>query len=292
MIQSMTGYGKCEKTVNDKIITVEIKSVNSRYMEYSSRLPKGFAFLDDKLKKLLSESISRGKVELMLACHSITESDMTVSANIGLAKEYYDAINNIKQELGLKSSLSAEDISRYPDVLLMQKSQKNEEQLWEDIKSVAIIAIENYIKMREIEGESLVKDILQRLEFISKAVLTIDETSKDRLQKYRDKLYARLKEVLENNIIDEARILTEAAIFADKTSVDEETVRLSSHIEQYKAILSEGGVAGRKLDFLTQELNRETNTIGSKCNEISVTQLVIDMKAEIEKIREQVQNIE
>ncbi len=292
MIQSMTGYGKCETVVGDKIITAEIKSVNSRYMEYSSRLPRGYSFLDDKLKKLLCESITRGKVELALTCHSITETDMTVNANIALAKQYYNSINSIKNELNIQCNISAEDISKFPDVLVMQKAPKDEEKLWEDIKSVTNIAIENYISMRKTEGQSLLNDIIGRLNFLSEAVTIIEQTSKERLNKYREKLYLRLKEVMDSTTIDDARILTEAAIFADKTSVDEETVRLVSHINQYKTILQQGGVVGRKLDFLTQELNRETNTIGSKCNELSVTQLVIDMKAEIEKIREQVQNIE
>ncbi len=292
MILSMTGYGKSEKTINSRIITVEVKSVNSRYFEYSSRVPRGFAFVDDKLKKLLSQQITRGKVELFLTVQSIGESDTIISVDIDMAKSYYTAFESIANELGVKNDVTAQTFARFNDVFVMTKAKQDEEQLWQDIKLTASKAIESFIDMRKLEGEKMSEDVISRLDFIAKSVEVIEKTSADRLQKYREKLYMRLKEVLENTNIDEARILTEAAIFADKTAVDEETVRLYSHLKQFADILSAGGVSGRKLDFLTQEINREINTIGSKCNDLSVTQIVVDMKSELEKIREQIQNIE
>ncbi len=292
MILSMTGYGKSEKTINTKIISVEVKSVNSRYFEYSSRIPRAYAFLDDKLKKLLCESITRGKVEIYVTIQSIKESDVTISADIGVAKGYYEAFKQIAEELGVENNVTAQTFARFNDVFVMKKTEQDEEQLWQDVKETANDAIIQFINMRKAEGAKLKEDAMHRLNFIEDSIAVVENSSADRLQKYREKLFLRLKEVLDSTNIDENRILTEAAIFADKTAVDEETVRLRSHIQQFRDILNTGGVSGRKLDFLTQEINRETNTIGSKCNELSVTQLVVNMKSEIEKIREQIQNIE
>lgn len=292
MVLSMTGYGRAEAVLTGRDITVEIKSVNSRYFEYSSRMPRSFAFLDDKLKKLLSESISRGKVELGLTVQSVGASDTRIAVNMELAKEYLDAIGQMSTEFDLKNDITASGLARFPDIFTVQKSEQDEEQIWQDIRSVAQQALQNFISMRAVEGERMKVDIFSRLDFMEKAVAEIETTSEDRVKKYTERLYAKLQNVLCDTNIDESRILTEAAIFADKTAVDEETVRLKSHIKQYRDILGKNEPVGRKLDFLTQELNRETNTIGSKCNEISITRMVVDMKAEIEKIREQVQNIE
>ena len=292
MVLSMTGYGRAEAVLTGRDITVEIKSVNSRYFEYSSRMPRSFAFLDDKLKKLLSESISRGKVELGLTVQSVGASDTRIAVNMELAKEYLDAIGQMSTEFDLKNDITASGLARFPDIFTVQKSEQDEEQIWQDIRSVAQQALQNFISMRAVEGERMKADIFSRLDFMEKAVAEIETTSEDRVKKYTERLYAKLQNVLCDTNIDESRILTEAAIFADKTAVDEETVRLKSHIKQYRDILGKNEPVGRKLDFLTQELNRETNTIGSKCNEISITRMVVDMKAEIEKIREQVQNIE
>ena len=292
MVLSMTGYGRAEAILTGRDITVEIKSVNSRYFEYSSRMPRSFAFLDDKLKKLLSESISRGKVELGLTVQSVGASDTRIAVNMELAQEYLAALNQMSTAFDLKNDITAGNLARFPDIFSMQKSEQDEEQIWQDVQSVAKEALQNFISMRAIEGERMKADIFSRLDFLENAVAEIEATSMDRVQKYTERLYAKLQNILADTNIDESRILTEAAIFADKTAVDEETVRLKSHTKQYRDILCKNEPVGRKLDFLTQELNRETNTIGSKCNEITITRMVVDMKSEIEKIREQVQNIE
>ncbi len=292
MISSMTGYGKAEQIIDGRNITLEIKSVNSRYFEYFSRMPRTYMFLDDKLKKLLSENIKRGKVELALTVQNIDTADAQIGVNADLAKGYYTAIEEISTLLGIPNSITADSMARFPDIIVMNKTEQDEDKLWQDIKSVAQTAIENFMNMRMQEGEKLKLDILNRIEMLENYTKTVESFGEERVKKHTEKLHARLMDVLQSTNIDEARILTEAAIFADKTAVDEETVRLYSHFEQYKDILKTGGAVGRKLDFLTQELNRETNTIGSKCNEIAITRTVVEMKSEIEKIREQVQNIE
>ncbi len=292
MIYSMTGYGKSEKATGGKLVCIEIKSVNSRYFEYSSRLPRGCAFLDDKIKKYLNEHVTRGKIEVVLTMQDIEASDTVIVANIPLAKSYLAAFDNISTELGIENDITAQVLSRFSDIFSVKKASQDEDALWNSIKEVQACAIDNFKAMRKEEGEKLCNDIMKKLDFIENAVQTVEQTSEERTQKYTQKLLMRLNEVLENTNIDEARILTEAAIFADKTCVDEETVRLKSHLNQFKTILKAGGVVGRKLDFLTQEVNREINTIGSKCNEIAITGLVVEMKSELEKIREQIQNIE
>ncbi len=292
MALSMTGYGRGEAVVNGRDITIEIKSVNSRYFEYSSRIPRSCAFLDDKLKKLLSESISRGKVELNMQLQTVAAPDVTVEVNLPLAKSYSDAMALLAGELGIENDASASVIARYPDVLTVRHANVDEEQLWQDVQAVCRIALENFVAMRAVEGDKLKADVLGRLDTIEANVAKVEQGSAERVQAYTQKLYARLQTILQDQNIDEGRILTEAAIFGDKTAVDEETVRLRSHIAQYREILASDGPVGRKLDFLTQELNRETNTIGSKCQDIAITRVVVDTKAEIEKIREQIQNIE
>ena len=292
MALSMTGYGRAEQVINGRNIAVEIKSVNSRYFEYSSRIPRSCAFMDDKLKKLLSQSISRGKTELNLQMQNVDAQDVAVEANLPLAKSYQQALTLLKTELGVSYDATAAALARFPDVLSVRCADVDEEQLWQDVSAVAKKAIENFVAMRKTEGEKLKEDVMGRLVTIENFVAGVEENSEGRVQAYTDKLYARLQTLLQDQNIDDARILTEAAIFADKTAVDEETVRLHSHIAQYREILSGDGPVGRKLDFLTQELNRETNTIGSKCQDIAITRIVVDMKAEIEKIRDQIQNIE
>lgn len=292
MVLSMTGYGRAEQERSGRDITVEIKSVNSRYFEYTSRMPRSFAFLDDKLKKLVNATISRGKTELALTVVNIGAPEASISVNLDLAKGYLDAIGEMSSALGVENDVTAGTLTRFSDIFTTRKAETDEEQLWADVKAVAEAAVENFVAMRAAEGEKLRADILSRLVYLEQAVGEIEQTSAERVQKYTEKLYAKLKALLEDTNIDEARILTEAAIFADKTAVDEETVRLRSHILQYRDILEKNEPVGRKLDFLTQELNRETNTIGSKAQELAITRMVVDMKAEIEKIREQIQNIE
>ena len=292
MVLSMTGYGRAEQERSGRDITVEIKSVNSRYFEYTSRMPRSFAFLDDKLKKLVNATISRGKTELALTVVNVGAPEASISVNLDLAKGYLDAIGEMSSALGVENDVTAGTLTRFSDIFTTRKAETDEEQLWADVKAVAEAAVENFVAMRAAEGEKLRADILSRLVYLEQAVGEIEQTSAERVQKYTEKLYAKLKALLEDTNIDEARILTEAAIFADKTAVDEETVRLRSHLHQLDAMLRETQPVGRKLDFLTQELNRETNTIGSKAQELAITRMVVDMKAEIEKIREQIQNIE
>ena len=291
MILSMTGYGRAQKEVNGRDITVELKSVNSRYFEYSSRMPRSFSFLEDRLKKLVAAAVSRGKAELGLTVVNVSAEETQIAANLELAKQYVAAAEEIRAQVG-GQPLSIDALSRLPDVFTARHAQLDEEQLWQDVKAVADEAVKNFIAMRAAEGEKLKEDILGRLDTLEGHVAHVEQDSAGRVQRYTDKLYQKLQILLGDRNVDDARILTEAAIFADKTAVDEETVRLHSHIQQYRAMLDLDEPVGRKLDFLTQELNREVNTIGSKCSELDITRTVAEMKGEIEKIREQIQNIE
>lgn len=292
MVLSMTGYGRARLTLHGRDITVEIKSVNSRYFEYSSRLPRGYSFLEDKLKKLVNGKIARGKAELNLTIVNVEAPDTVITPNVELAKQYKAAMDEMARQLGMRNDVTLSGLCRFPDMFSAVHAEADEAELWQDVQAVAAAALENFVAMRAAEGAKLREDVLARLCTLEKDVGVIEQTSAARVQKYTDKLYARLKELLDGRDIDDARILTEAAIFADKTAVDEETVRLRSHIRQYRDILALSEPVGRKLDFLTQELNRETNTIGSKCNELDITRVVVEMKGEIEKIREQIQNLE
>ena len=292
MVLSMTGYGRAEQERSGRDITVEIKSVNSRYFEYTSRMPRSFAFLDDKLKKLVNATISRGKTELALTVVNVGAPEASISVNLDLAKGYLDAIGEMSSALGVENDVTAGTLTRFSDIFTTRKAETDEEQLWADVKAVAEAAVENFVAMRAAEGEKLRADILSRLVYLEQAVGEIEQTSAERVQKYTEKLYAKLKALLEDTNIDEARILTEAAIFADKTAVDEETVRLRSHIEGMKKELLAGGSVGRKLDFIAQEMNRESNTILSKSNDLEISDQGILLKTEIEKVREQIQNIE
>ncbi len=292
MVYSMTGYGKGNAVLNGKDITVEIKSVNHRYFEYSSRMSRFFSFLDDKIKKQINEAVSRGKVEVSLLIKNVEQSDTVVEADLALAKSYYDALCKISDELSLKKPDDVSVISRYEGVLTQNKNEEDTQQLSEDVSKVVALALDEFIKMKKAEGEKLYDDVMQRLTVIENMVGEIETIAPLRTQKYQDRLYQKLQTILQDTQIDSQRVLTEAAIFADKVAVDEETVRLRSHIAQYRDILSSDAKQGRKLDFLTQELNREANTIGSKSNDLDVTRKVVDIKSEIEKIREQIQNIE
>ena len=286
MVSSMTGYGRARD------ITVEIKSVNSRYFEYSSRMPRAFAFLEERLKKLVNEKVARGKVELSVTAVSLSEQETKVAPNLELAKQYLSAMREMGQALGLSDDVTVSVLARQPDVFVSVRAEQEEQALWELASETAQRALDAFLQMRRTEGEKLKEDIESRLCTIEKMVGEVERDSEQRVKAYTERLYERLKAVLSDRTIDEARVLTEAAVFADKTAVDEETVRLRSHIKQYREILQKDEPVGRKLDFLTQELNRETNTIGSKCSDLEITKLVVEMKAEIEKIREQVQNME
>ena len=292
MVLSMTGYGRAGALLHGRDIKVELRSVNARFLEYSDRLPRSCAFLQDKLKKLVAARVSRGKVELNLSIQAVTAADTVVTVNWPLAQGYRDALRDLAQRMELPDDLTAGMVARFPDVLAQTAAPANEDELWQDVQAVAQQALDAFVAMRAAEGEKLRVDVENRLAAVETLVGQIEQQSAGRVQAYSEKLYARLQELLGDRSIDEGRLVTEAAIFADKTAIDEETVRLHSHVAQYREILALDEPIGRKLDFLTQELNREANTIGSKCQDVAVTRLVVELKSEIEKIREQIQNIE
>jgi uncharacterized protein (TIGR00255 family) len=288
----MTGYGRSQKILNGRDILVEIRSVNHRYYEYSSRIPRAYAYIDDKLKALLKSGISRGKVEVSVTINNIEGKDTEIAINKGVAEGYVKALRSVAEELGLKDDLALSNLTKLPDVFTIQKTPDNEEEIWSDVSQVASEALERFVSMRITEGEKLRSDILEKADFILTMVAKVEELSPKTVENYRNRLYQKLSEVLEDKNVDEQRIVTEAAIFSEKVAVDEETVRLRSHIGQLKTMLSSEETIGRKLDFIVQEMNRETNTIGSKAQDLDITKIVVDVKAEIEKIREQIQNIE
>ena len=292
MVLSMTGYGRAQQVLGGREITVELRSVNARYFEYSSRLPRTCAFLEDPLKRLTAEKVHRGKVELALTIQNVTASDAVVQADYALAESYRRALAALAQRLDVKDDVTVMALARFPDVLTQTAAPADPDALWADVSAVAGQALEAFVGMRAAEGAKLKADVESRLAVVEDLVGQIEQGSAGRVQAYTERLYARLQELLADRSIDEARILTEAALFADKTAIDEETVRLHSHVAQYRQILTLDEPIGRKLDFLTQELNREANTIGSKCQDAALTRLVVELKSEIEKIREQIQNIE
>ncbi len=292
MIKSMTGFGRSHEVLNGRDITVEIRAVNHRYYEFSCRIPRSLGFMEEKLKSLLQGSINRGKVEVSLLVYNVDAPDEKISINKEVVKEYIDALRSVKDEFNLSDDLALSNVMRIPDAFTVIKTEADEEQLWADVKSVAEAALGRFIQMRETEGERMKADILARLSTIEGWVGIVEERSPSIVEDYRKKLYDRMCEVLNNTNFDENRILLEAGIFSEKTAVDEETVRLRSHISQFRSMLESKEAVGRKLDFLVQEMNRETNTIGSKVQDIEVTRIVVDQKSEIEKIREQIQNIE
>ena len=292
MVYSMTGYGKGNRILNGKDITVEVKSVNHRYFEYSGRMSRHFMFLDDRIKREIQSKISRGKIEMSLTVRNVDSSDTKVERDVPLARSYYEALESIRSGLGLINDIDVARIAGFDGVLVRVKNEEDTEQLWQDVRTVLGDALDEFVSMRAVEGAKLREDVLEKLANLERMVLAVEEKAPERVTAYRERLYAKLKEVLEDRQIDDARIVTEAAVFADKVAVDEETTRLHSHIAQFRTILDAKEPRGKKLDFLIQEVNRETNTIGSKSNDLTVTGLVVDMKSEIEKIREQIQNIE
>ena len=292
MVMSMTGFGRAELSVGSRDIIVEIKSVNHRYFEFACRTGRGYSFLEDKLKKYVGEKVSRGKVDMYV---SITENDDTsvvVELNRPLASGYVKAMRELAEEYQVNDDIAVSTLSRFGDIFQIHRPPTDEEAVFSDVKVAVDAAMEHFIAMRAAEGERLRDDILSRADTILGIVGEIEERSPVTVQEYRDRLYQKLSEVLSSNSIDEQRILTEAAIFADKVAVDEETVRLRSHFDQMRAFFESDQPIGRKLDFIVQEMNREANTIGSKVTDSKLAHKVVDIKGEIEKIREQVQNIE
>lgn len=292
MPKSMTGYGRASKSFEAYEITVEVRSVNHRFFEFSTRISRQYSFLEDKLKSLFASKINRGKVETYVSINRINGSDSVVEVNAELANNYISALRNANEQLGLNDDLTLSQLFRMSDVFTVSKSEVDEDELWALVSETASEALDSFIEMRTVEGERLKNDILSKLDFIEETVAQIETRSPDVTKEYRTKLYTRLCDILGDKNIDESRILTEAAIFADKTAVDEETVRLRSHIAQYRDLLQLNEPIGKKLDFLIQEMNREVNTTGSKCSDLTITRMVVDLKSTIEKIREQIQNIE
>ena len=292
MVKSMTGFGRAEVSVGTRDIIVEIKSVNHRYFEFSCRTTRGYSFLEDKLKKYVGERVSRGKVDMYVSVTETDDTSVEVELNKPLAKGYIDAMRAMASEYCITDDISVSTLSRFGDIFQISRPPADEEAVFNDVKVAVDQALEHFLAMREAEGEKLRADILSRAETIISIVGEIEERSPVTVQEYRDRLYAKLSEVLQSTSIDEQRILTEAAIFADKVAVDEETVRLRSHFDQLKGFLDSDVPVGRKLDFIVQEMNREANTIGSKVNDSQLAHKVVEIKGEIEKIREQVQNIE
>ncbi len=292
MIRSMTGYGRYQDTVDGMDITVEIKAVNHRYYEYSSRLPRAYGFLDDKLKAYLQGSISRGKVDVYVFIDTADAPGSRVTVNHSLVQGYLKALGEIAETYGLRNDVSVMSLARYPDLLTVHREAEDEEAVWAAVRTVADVALNRFLQMREKEGEKLQEDILSRAAAILEAVGQVEERSPQTVREHMDKVQTRMRELLGTATVDEQRLLTEAALFADKIAVAEETVRLRSHISQLEHMLAGNEAVGRKLDFLVQEINREANTIGSKAQDVQLARVVVDIKAEIEKIREQIQNIE
>lgn len=292
MVRSMTGYGRAQEQVNGRDITVELKAVNHRFFEFSARVPRAYGYMEEKLKALVSERTSRGKVEASLTVLTLSGAPCQVQLNAELAKAYTQSLRTLCEPLGLRDDLSLAALCGFSDLFSVRRSEENEEELAAAVLPVAKRALSHFIAMREAEGGRLKNDILEKLAQIEHHVSVVESRSPQTLIAYRERLTQRITEVLADRAIDEGRILCEAAIFAERIAVDEETVRLRSHLAQFKKILEAPEAMGRKLDFLVQEINRETNTIGSKAQDVEINQLVVEMKSEIEKIREQIQNIE
>ena len=292
MLNSMTGYGRGEATLHAHTIVVEMRSVNNRYLDCNIRLPRVYSCAEDAIQSEIKSSVSRGKIDVNVTVDAAEVESVSVTLNHAVAAGYLKALQELGETYDLRNDISISLLSRFPDVFRVEKVSEDLEQLTEDIREVTRMALKDFNAMRQREGEKLADDLLSRLSILEAYTRQVEEKSPETVAAYRERLTARIREVLEDKQIDESRILTEAAIFADKVAVAEETVRLHSHIAQFRDMVARGGVIGRKLDFLIQEMNRETNTTGSKCNDLALSTIVVDMKAELEKIRDQVQNVE
>ena len=294
MIRSMTGYGRGEAAGGDLTVTVELRAVNNRYLDCTVKMPRSYLFAEEALKERIQAQVGRGKVDVFVNVNHTAGDDMTVTVNESLAKAYMDALKQLiaNGEGRVKSDYRATDLARFPDVLTVEKKEEDPEEVKTLLLQALDGALTDFNAMREREGAKLAEDVLGRTKTIETLTSKVEERAPGIVADYRARLEAKMAEVLQNTQIDQSRILTEAAIFADKVAVDEEIVRLRSHISQFREMFSAGGAIGRKLDFLIQEFNREANTIGSKCNDVETSKIVVDIKAEIEKVREQIQNIE
>lgn len=292
MVKSMTGFGRSVQMINGKEITVEIKSVNHRYFEFNARVPRIYGYLEEKLKSYIQPQVSRGKIDVSVMIVTLDGVAANVEMNESLVRGYINALRTAKNEFGLSSDVSVSDLLRIPEAFTVRKETEEEETIRQEVKTVCDEALERFIAMRTVEGEKMLADLQNRLDTIEQYVSAVEVRSPIRVAEYREKLTAKMEAVLADTSIDEQRILMEAALYSEKIAVDEETVRLRSHLTQFRTILTESGGVGRKLDFLVQEINRETNTIGSKANDLETAQIVVEIKSEIEKIREQIQNLE
>ncbi len=292
MIHSMTGYGRAVRTLGGREITVELRSVNNRFLDCNVRVPRAFSYVEDALKQCVKEHVNRGKVDMFVTVNAAADENVRISLNRPVLEGYLEALRTIARDYDVREDISAVSLSRFPDVFVVEKQEEDEKQITADFVSVAQEALAAYDAMRATEGEAMVADLRSRAATILSYVQRVEARSPVTVQEYRTRLETKMREVLASTTIDEGRILTEAAIFADKIAVDEETVRLRSHLAQMDKLLTDGGSVGRKLDFLLQEMNREANTIGSKGNDIEQARNVVEIKAELEKIREQIQNIE
>ena len=292
MIMSMTGFGRGEYSRDGKEFTVEIKTVNHRYSDIFVKMPRQIGFLEDKVRELVGKAISRGKIDVFITYYNYSEDSKHVVFDEGLAKAYVSAVEALRDKFGLTDDISVSLISKYPDVLRVEQAQEDEELLWSMLREAVDNAVASLIHMRGIEGEGLKNVLLERADIIENVIAEISKRAPEVPREYKTKLNARIKELLDQQVVDESRIAVEVALFADRCSIDEELVRLGSHFGQMRQILSMDQPVGRKLDFLVQEMNREINTIGSKANDLTITRLVVDIKSEIEKITEQIQNIE
>ena len=288
----MTGYGRGEAVLHDRTILVELRAVNNRYLDCTVKIPRLYVFAEEAIKSCVQKQVGRGKVDVFVSIDATAADRIEVSLNKPVADGYYQALKQMQAAYGLTDDISLSLLSRFPDVFLVEKEQGDADVIAGDIVQVLTQALADFNSMREREGEKLAQDIRGRARTIASLVGQVEERSPQTVAEYREKLRQRMQEVLENTQLDESRILTEAALFADKVAVDEETVRLRSHLDQLEQMLEQGGAIGRKLDFLIQEFNREANTIGSKCSDVTLARVVVELKGEIEKIREQVQNIE
>ena len=292
MLKSMTGYGRKEEIADGKKILCEIKSVNHRYADYNIKVPRHYGFLEERIRTLASEYIKRGKIDIYLAVENFEEADKEIEVNISLAKNYYNALKELSAELGLKDDITALTISKYPDIFVARQKEEDEDSVFETVKKVLVPTLKAFTAMREREGGRIEKDLVARVEYMKSLAKKIEERSPETVKEYSGRLYEKIKEILGDKEVDDARVLTEVAVFADKVAVNEELVRLNSHFEEFFKIINTPEPAGRKLDFLIQEINREINTTGSKAVDLEIAKIVVELKAETEKLREQIQNIE
>jgi uncharacterized protein (TIGR00255 family) len=288
----MTGFGRAREVIDGRDILVEIRSVNHRYFEFSAKLPRSYNYLEDKIKQLVQSKTGRGKIEVSLSIYNVAGKETQITVNKPVVENYITSLRGIKDELNLLDNLSLSDVFKMTDAFNVLKADTDEDEIWRAVSTLTEFALGKFIQMRENEGFRIKADLLEKINFIESKIAEVEKLSPETTANYRKRLFDKLSEVLENTQIDEQRVLLEAAVFAEKTAVDEETVRLHSHIAQLREMLDGEDVVGRKLDFLVQEINREINTIGSKAQDLRITKIVVDLKSELEKIREQIQNIE